>query len=440
MALPHITLTAFSTASILRQKFFFVKAVIIASFFLEFSFLTFFSNALGPYLSPLVLFASSLTLGLCLLWKSLHPPDSKLCSFGKAPGRATRYICIGIAILGIGIISTELSGIFRAYPYDFHHIQYSDIIPQIGILVNRFLDGAFPYQTISAWGYDLFPTYLPLQWMPYILAEISGIDYRWIAFGVLGCSVIYFQFQVLRSSASELLKCFLTALPLLCWYIVIVDDRVQFGITVESLIAGYYFFLAAVLFRKSRLLLAAAILLCLFSRYAIVLWLPLLILVQFYQSGKKTLWLLLYLFLGFLMVYGLPFLWHVPAIFKKGYAYHSLAALAEWAPSWQAAGEKPMHLFRGMGFASWFYSFIELPLADRLSRLQSTHLITSLGSVILMSIFYIKSRKRIHNKYFLLASLKIYFCFFYSFIQIPYSYLMIVPLFVSIAVVFRGLE
>lgn len=68
----------------------------------------------------------------------------------------------------------------------------SDIIPTIEILVKRQQAGIFPYKIISDWGYDLQPTYLPLTWMPFHLAEFMIIDYRYLVFCKLAFIVFLF--------------------------------------------------------------------------------------------------------------------------------------------------------------------------------------------------------------------------------------------------------
>ena len=54
-------------------------------------------------------------------------------------------------------------------------------------------------------------------------------------------------------------------------------------------------------------------------------------------------------------------------------------------------------------------------------------------SVMVMGVWYWYNRTKINNRIFLMASFKIYLTFFLSFILVPYSYLMITGVLVSIA-------
>ena len=417
-----------------------IQIIVILALMVELGMLTFFRNDFGPFISPVILFLASLTIGISLLWISFQNKESpKHLELQKIP---MHHLIVPALLTLSGIIAAGLilKPVFSAFPIDIYDVKYSDIIPQVGFLVKRFLNGEFPYQTISEWGYDLRPTYLPLQWLPFSIADILSFDYRWIPFGILAIGIIWFEMKIIQAPISILKKVLLSLIPVILWVALILDEKMVFALTIESLIAGYYLILALTLSSKSNIVIAVGLLLCLFSRYAIILWVPMFIITLFFENKKSAIRISIYLFIGFLVIYGIPFLYQDPSIFLEGYLHHTSAALGEWKRMTYQVGSKPNHLFKGVGLAAFFYDFIDGSLMHRLNVLRYFHLAVSISCPLILGFLYYKMRGNINYRLFLLASLKVYLCFFYGFIQIPYTYLFITPLFVSAAIAFEVLK
>ena len=155
--------------------------------------------------------------------------------------------------------------------------------------------------------------------------------------------------------------------------------------------------------------------------------------VMLLESKKRTLIISLYVIGGVLLIYILPFFIHDTSIFSQGYDYHTKAAIGEW----MRGSNKPLHLYRGIGFAAYFYEYLSGDISSKIDVLRFVHLSITLMSTVLMSIIYYIYRQKINKKLYLLASLKIYLVIFYSFIQIPYHYLFLVPLFIYILIFFE---
>ncbi|OFY72216.1 MAG: hypothetical protein A3G23_01460 [Bacteroidetes bacterium RIFCSPLOWO2_12_FULL_37_12] len=339
------------------------------------------------------------------------------------------FFCAGVVVLGIIIKST-----IDKFPID-HRI--SDIIPTIQKLVNRYLNGEFPYQTITDWGYNLYPTYLPFQWEQYILAEKINLDYRWFAFyGTVFCLIIYAMI-ILNRNQSILKLSILFCLPFLTIILLNSVHPKIFGVTVEILIASYYLLLVMSVYSKNIFAISITLILCLLSRYFILLWLPLFLYIFYFTEGfRKILVISVFCILGIILFYALPFLWKDPSIFLMGLQYHSYAALGEWSgQAWQAPGARPIALFQGIGFASFFYEYVGGSVAERLRTLQLIHFMLSCGAILFLSTIYFFIKKQVHHRLFIIGSLKIFLVFFYNFIQIPYAYLFLVPVFVSFGLI-----
>lgn len=421
--------------------------VVIVAYLVELLLLTRFIGVFGPYVSPLIFFLSSMVIGIVgirmafLKGGSLFTTSGQIktlrqgqmsvsSAYSKLPGDITLIICLAVS-------SVLIFTLVKQHPVDVNH---SDIIPQTQVLVGRFLHKQFPYAIISNWGYDLFPTYEPFQWLPYIIAENMRLDYRLFGFAfLLFVCILYFSYFRKKLSGTTIsLMLALFFLPVL--FIFYFQSSVYYN-SLENLIVGYYLLLAFAIFTDSIFLIGVALMLCLLSRYSLILWLPLFLFVIFRSKSRKQAFLVFAIFsMGFLVFYFLPFLSKDATIFMKGYQYHSAAALAEWnAQSWQQPGDKPFQLFRGLGFAGFFYDQSSGTIEEKLYKYRIVHLALSSVTVLLLTALFYLKRKQLDWRIFSIASLKISLAVFYSFIQIPYDYLFLTVIYLSIPIVIISL-
>ena len=97
----------------------------------------------------------------------------------------------------------------------------------------------------------------------------------------------------------------------------------------------------------------------------------------------------------------------------------------------------PWHLFSGCGFAYLFYTSYMGSDATLLIAYEMLNFVMYLFlgfTLIILAMWYWYNRLKINYKIFLLASFKIYLTMFFSFVLLPYVYINIVNLFVSIAI------
>lgn len=368
--------------------------------------------------------------------KSEGALDWKIKVFNSNKVQWSIFIVGGLAYLML-LSRHILDFPFEAFP---DKMVFSDTIPQIMVLVERFQNFEFPYTTIQWNQYSLFPTYLPLQWFPYMIPQLIALDYR--IFAAL-CFLFVLGWMVLRGNKeirSSYFRLLLISIALLLLFLNLSRHWFDVGSTVESFIAAYYLFLGfAILFRKPKLIWLG-VLFCLFSRYAIVLWIPALLFYQVLYLGRRTaLTTLGILILGGIVIYG-PFLLKDWTIYLQGYQYHSKAALGEWTRL-NVYGY-PMHLTKGMGWAIMGHDFFSGSVAQRLVLWQNVHLTASILSVAVPAVFVYLKREVLNLDYtfVLLSTLKLYLVVFYSFIQIPYTYLFIVPVSMSLPLLYHSLK
>lgn len=355
-------------------------------------------------------------------------------------GREKSPISNWLPLLAMGFLVNlySLKKIIAPFPMDKTQ---SDVIPQMKTLAQRFLSGASVYEPIDFGSYTLFPTYLPLQWMPFMVPEIAHKDYRLFAFLVLIAVFIFYLLSIKRNKWFN----FLAILPFVIMNLGFWQNENSYYNCVENMMAAYYMAFAMSLMESKKVWLQSILLgFCLFSRYAIVLWTPLFFLFLYIQYGHKTmLKSMLIVFSMFCLCYGLPFLLKDPSVFLKGYEYHSNAALAEWAAPEGIPNSYSVHLSNGLGLAIFFYDKIQGEIASRLAALQKAHLIMSILSIMIsvgMAWYRWKKQQIKPDAYFMLWSLAFYLTIFYQFIQIPYTYLFVVPIYVYLVLFKNTLE
>jgi len=376
--------------------------------------------------SPVLVLIFGLSIGVLMLITAFQKSVNNVV----AEKKESHKIYYGLWFFGLVYAFFHSLKYFKRWPLNFKDAAFSDVVPQIGILVQRFLNGEFPYQVIDNWGYNLFPTYQPMQWMPYILAELGGFDYRWIPFSALTFAFFVFHKILLNSGVRRTYKWIFSILPWVLLILFINGSKQQYAQSGESLIAAYYLLFAMAIYSSNHYFKSGTTLLCLLSRYSLVLWLPLFALNYLLKDKAKALKYIGLIIAGVIVIYVIPFLTQDPLLFLKGYEYHSRVAGVHWS---NIIANQPNLLFEGIGMTSFFYSFIEGDSLYKLNMLKVIHLTLSLLSVIGLSVlYYLKRSKILKTNIFLLGSFKIYLTFFYCFIQLPFSYLFLVPLVISL--------
>lgn len=395
---------------------------------------TWLRNFAGPYISPLLFLLTSCSIAFVYL---------RLSTGSAIPAQSFRIpknILIVLQLIPFLILSYLVfktnKTIWWWHATIDKGVDKSDIIPQITSLVKRFLAHEQPYYPIQYPDYTLFPTYLPFQWMPYIITEVLHKDYRWIPVVFLWLASLYFfiKNRSFKESATPLaLQILLPVWPLIAWYAIVMYDNDMFKLTVEGLIAAYYLFVVVNIGGKWIWPLAIGIAVCLLSRYSIIFWVPLCVGCYYIAGKKKEAAVIVSVFIVlFIACYWFPFLRKDPGIFMKGYEYHTKAAYGEWRNDLQNLHGK-FYMYNGFGFTSWALALIPGDLGQVLWVYQKIHLILCLTTVAGLFYYYQKKKGVYDLNTFLLFSFKLYLAIFYAFIQIPYKYLYLVPAIVTSA-------
>ena len=401
---------------------------------LELGCTTWWKDLLSVYLNPVLWLTGGLLVACCSFYL-LQTRSSITGAAGATTRRSPAatwpvWVLFGLLVAGA---AHRLHGIFLAYePGPLA----SDIYPSLQFYVQRLLAGETVYAPMEFPGWTVLPTYFPMMWLPYVPAELLGFDYRWCAFGAFVVVLVWYQMRMLRRTTSPWQRLGLTGYPFLVLFSYFATEPQAFGFAVELLPTAFYLLLCLTIWHRRPWVMALGILPCLLSRYGFTFWVPVYALLVWSERGfPAVLRTGAVLALGVLLLYVLPFLSKDWTILQDGLRYYQKTAVGQWYPQgWQEAGTPPAHLYRGLSFAPYFYDDAALAVEDRLARNQTYHLLASGFAALLLLVGYYFIRKKAGDlRWYLLCGLKLYLVVFYSFLYVPFAYLYMLPLLLSVA-------
>ena len=395
--------------------------------------LLYFPSAETKYqtLNATMLSLTSLFIGVFLLFKFFNRPNLIVAAPRELNIR--RFIPLLVFSIGLIFLNIKSMEIYRMYiPKNS-----SDIIPSIEILCQRWLSGKNPYSygALSSLYYDTPAGYLPAHWFPYTVAEHFHFDYRIVTFCIwaIASLVLLLRSMKLRNLNMQLLA---PALIIGTYYFFVLKNSGVIGITVEVMVAAYYMLLVVGINQKNSLITGLLMSLCLLSHYYIALWLPLWAFVILASGNRKafittSVWLTFFVSIGYII----PFLSKDWGAFYASYVNnYEIVPFYEWQRLNPNTG-LPWHMTNGTGFAHLFFlHYRNTNLKEGYLLLKKIMLLGSLGTLLVLAVFYWVNRLKVNYRIFLMASFKIYMTVFLAFVVIPYSYLMITTIFLSVAV------
>lgn len=382
--------------------------------------------------TPIAYFLTAMIIGIypiIILNKKQFKPVSGTKK--KLPQRVV-YISLVAFVAMAALMAYQYNLTLAAYPID---PKLSDVIPQIEVLVRRFLSGEFAYVPITEFGWEMRSPYLPLHWIPFAIPDIVGMDYRWFAFGAFLMATMAILVRLFRQKSLPLfIFVGLGLLPVAMLLTSLYWVDFIYGTTVELMFVSFYLFLGLVITRKSPYILAIAIVLCLLSRYALIFWIPFFFLLLWIFNQRRTVIITsLVCMAAVVLIYILPFLSQDWGIFMDGINSRNEAIKVAWTYEGFYRGGYPSILYRGVGLGIYFFK--ELGAESGLNTLKIVQLVTSILVLLIATIIYPKIKSRVPLRFYGLAMLYLSLVMLYHFGPLPYLYLMLVPTGLSIAVI-----
>ncbi len=398
-----------------------LKWLLVALSIIELLLFTYWQNIAGVILSPLLILIVSCSIGVLALMLS----SSNRCFPTMAPKRKIMLVrAIGVAsfICLSVIMFALLHSAFQQVP--LNDTTYSDVILTHRRMARKFIDGTPAYEAFKNAGYAITPAYMPLQWLPFTIAEYFHFDYRWLAvFSFWLASAYFFIINLASNNNSGNLWDMLSPIwPLAAFLVLFRNEPLAFQITLEALVAGYYLLLATAIRKNNWVLMAVALSVCVLSRMSIVMWVPLCIAAYFISDERKKAFSIMGIGALFVLVFYCPFLMNNPSLLSNPYASYANPITGLWQ-----RGE----LMNGLSFNTWGMKFLPGSMVDKVAMYQKIHFGVCALTIFGLIVFYYKTRNKYSLNAYLLFSLKIYLTVFYLLIQLPFIYLFIVPLMVT---------
>ena len=388
-----------------------------------------YRNAWGFHANSIVWTLSGIIFLVCALFTTRKIP---------LPSIHYKYLTLLIGtivmIYAISWAHIHLDYNFKRFPVKFDG---SDVIPTIEILVKRFLNGEEVYSAIQFPHHTVIPTYFTTTWAPFIPAELYGWDYRWTPIVLFLGTILAMIYTAWWKTSNYTLWLLFVLFTAATFYGLARYDRSTIRFAVEFLPSCYYLILCVTLLSRNAYLVAIGILLCILSRYSLLLWIPLYVVITyFHRDWKFVLKTGLILFVGWCLIFFVPFFDFNPMRFFDTMKTYGNNAQYKWnAQSWQPEGAIPHTLTQGYGLAVFFYeAFVEDVVAG-ITAIRRVQLFSVVLVSLLTFLYYWKNRaKKIDLKLVMIISLNLYLLFFYAFLYAPYGYLFYVPLTSTLAV------
>jgi hypothetical protein len=360
--------------------------------------------------------------GISIAFLSILMRPAKLPTFRPGPGvvdLSAKLVCTAGMMAAIYIMARYW---FDQIPID---LDYADMLPVIRVMNQRFIEGHWRmvYDPIATIWNGAVPIYLPAMWLPYSLSLLMPMDMRWITAGALFFSFAAFLWT-LRIHKQGVYPVFLAgiALMLFCWLLNMNDLHGLLSLSEEGVVVFYYVLAVFSLLSGNIIFISLAVCLCLFSRYAMIGWIPAFLLFMVWKKQYRQIRIFLLICTSVcLFCVVIPF---GPAAFVR--LLHLPGSYVSFAGRvWTDSPE----VFRlGLGFAKFFGPTRVLTLHFLLIGL-------SFAIPVLFVIFCVyRSRKAVLNNV-PLAAFKLSIVVFYNFIDVPYLYLFYTSVFVSLIMV-----
>jgi hypothetical protein len=420
------------------KKFLTIKKLLLYSFLLETLCVSYalYWKAATPITS--VLFTlSGVVIVFCFL-KLPRPITDQVIAITPI-WRKYRAVLSVMALMAIGGAAYKW---IQDAPMDYHD---GDMLPIIKIMNERFLNGQWShvYDLIPEIWNGIQPIYLPAMWLPFGLPVLLGLDLRWMTFIALFMVSALFLFKI--NPKHHKAPYLVLAAFVLIWWLLSAENSGLIPYTEEGVVILFYSLLAIALTGKNVWFIGITTSLCILSRYAIVGWLPAMLL--YYALNKDWKSLLQFCVTGlacFLLLVLIPFGW---TTFLK------LASIpGEYiAFSKRVWNDSPQVFKESLGWAKFFG-----PENIATQHALLVGLSLTLPSIFVVGIWFLNRggvRKngeemevgkeiqetnhnaKINLEHLPFAALKLTLVVFYTLVDVPYLYLFYTGSFVSLFLV-----
>jgi len=384
-------------------------------------------NDYDRYQNPKYILLISLFIPLIFLYGTLMGGNK------QEQTKNTLSVNIFSPLLGFSTIAFLFKDIRRAFTLYSDPSKHSDVIPQLETLYNRFIHGEFPYKGVPMPGWEPYPVYMPLHWLPIAIPKLLHVDVRWSGMLLMAIAAGLYVYHTYKENQNHLTLFTASILPAIVLWNFLTTDFIDIPVSLETIIAAYYLVLAIGLMTRNLVITTVGIILCLLSRYTMIFWLPMFfIFLWFNNSGKQNISVWLSIILSFLILYIIPFYLHDTTIFSKGINYHNLAVLNEWKGH-------PYSFEPGIYFGQHMYDAFHGTIEQKVFMAREVQAACMLGLMGIGLLLYRILKSKMSYYDLSLAMLYYFLLFFYLFGPLTYRYYYLPFFMVSAVIVGRTL-
>ncbi|GAB5550513.1 MAG: hypothetical protein Sapg2KO_01040 [Saprospiraceae bacterium] len=409
------------------RKFIIAYWLLLVFIFLEsYTFFHLRSLDTNIYLKPSLFLLC--TLAICSLsgWLLYHQAKVSLPKFRPWSTQTKQVVLWSFLASVIIFTGFQFNWLFKTYEVA------PDIVPAMQMYVGRLLSGDPVYAPMAFETWTVYPNYLPLMWLPYIVPELLNFDYRMWAVGLLVIAILFWAFRLIRTDAPAVMTAFHLFFPFAILLFLIKNVPNDLAFNVEFTPIAFYFFLVLAVLSGGWLSIGATTLLCLLSRLAFSFWLPAYLIILWIENKfAKPFKIGMLCLVGIIFIYIVPFVLKDPESFERGMNYYGTVSQEIWTQPWHARDGRPIVLQEGTSFAVYFYDNLAGEPLDRLALAKRFHFGIALLAAFLFFGVYWLLRKKIDYRLLSIIGLKFYLSIFYLFLHTPFAYLYLLPIFLS---------
>jgi hypothetical protein len=330
------------------------------------------------------------------------------------------YLLLSCVLILIVILFAYSPALYQKIPLN---PKTADMIPILSVMAERYTTGQSVYAFIEV-SDPMYPIYLPMLWLPFIVSNTFKFDPRWLIEVFLSAGIMLTVFITPKKELKSIHFLILIPLFMLVWGITN-KEITLITMTQEGIVIAYYMFFALVLirFHTNPYLNSIAITLCLLSRFTLLFFFGFYLLFLWKYESKK----LAYKILGLTSAMVILIMTLFQAIFHLDIF---LGLSANYIDAVVTKKEKYIDVIKySMGIAKFFKY-------ENLSILHNLHFIFQIIPLVVAFIYFHYVRPQINKQLFALCVAKLSLVFFFNLLILPYTYLFYTSILYSVVILY----
>lgn len=396
------------------MKFYTALIAILLLILLEITTLIFRWPKANAEVHSILHFGCGILLSIIPLLKVSYPKQSVI----SIPSQRIYYILLMGVALSIVWLFSSLPPLFQKIPID---PKTADMLPILQTMARRFLAGEEVYAFIDI-SEPMYPIYLPMLWLPFTLSEAQGGDPRYMVTLFLAVSVFFTIHLVPKKDRGLALHLLLLPFIWLIFWGIVYKEVTLLSMTQEGIIIAYYLFFFWAHFRtQNHFWIGIALACCLLSRYTLAFWFVMYFLYLYLTfRGKLAIRAAAVTLVATVVIlFFSQAIFHLDIFLRLPQNY--IQAIVQNRPKYEELIQFSLSVAK-------FFNYEDLAI------LHKGQFYTALSVPFFALLAYVKFKKYIQERLFVICCAKLSFVLFFNLLIMPYRYLFYTSVFVSLAI------